>query len=286
MCLGPKFLKSGCLGVLVASWVRSGVLVYRSGFWNSSFFVVQSYDYDWISVMHTYLWLAMFSLFFSVDFLNKVIHYNSCLSACSRAWPVALVLLHKATTKQLPLQSLSFCTLDIDLQKFLNYTIYGGLGWIFGAPKMRHFFKAPIDKIQCVFFSIEASAKTHSKKMQNASSIASLFTNSFAILWCLFEEDTLFVPRPYHGGRQDTMATMSSAPLVHPKKSRWKIFPIICGVGRDSDFFGQKWKQKKHAPEKTDGENRWDIFLFWLHNPHEKWKKLPAYLNWLDLVHE
>lgn len=133
-------------------------------------------------MIHTYLWLAMFSLFFSVDFLNKVIHYNSCLSACSRAWPVALVLLHKATTKQLPLQSLSFCTLDIDLQKFLNYTIYGGLGWIFGAPKMRHFFKAPIDKIQCVFFSIEASAKTHSKKMQNASSIASLFTNSFAIL--------------------------------------------------------------------------------------------------------
>lgn len=120
--------------------------------------------YDWISVMHT-LWLAMFCLSFFPDFLNKVIHYNSCLSACSRAWPVALVLLHKATTKQLPLQSLSFCTLDIDLQKFLNYTIYGGLGWIFGAPKMRHFFKAPIDKIQCVCVCAFFSPSKHLQKL-------------------------------------------------------------------------------------------------------------------------
>lgn len=55
---------------------------------------------------------------------------------------------------------------------------------------------------------------------------------------------------------------------------------------RQRFFFGQTWTQQKIAPEKTDVENRWDIFLFWLHNPHEKWKKLPTYLNWLDLVHE
>ena len=251
MCLGPKFLKSGCLGVLVASWVRSGVLVYRSGFWNSSFFVVQSYDYDWISVMHTYLWLAMFSLFYSVDFLNKVIHYNSCLSACSRAWPVALVLLHKATTKQLPLQSLSFCTLDIDLQEVFKRFSLGTIqsmevwdgylerqGWGI-------FFKAPWPNPVRVFFFFYRSIFSQQKDAEciiNSFSLHKLLGDPLMSFWRRYPVSTQALPwwPPGHNGNNvfSSFGASKKVTLENLPNNFWSW-------SRQRFFFGQSGRKKR-----------------------------------------
>ena len=148
-------------------------------------------------------------------------------------------------------------------------------------------FKAPWPNPVRVFFSIEASF--HSKKMQNASSIASLFTNSLAILWCLFDEDTLFLPRPYHGGRQEHNGNNVFSSFGASKKVRLENLPNNFWSWSRQRFFLAKVDAKKDCAWKDGCWESLRYFFVLVAQPPWKMEEttyLPTYLNWLDLVHE
>ena len=158
------------------------------------------------------------------------------------------------------------------------------------------FFKVPWQNPMClnsssVFFSIETSAKLTAKRMQNASSIA-ISSSLFSLHKPLCDPLMSFSRRypvctqalpwwlPGHNGN-DVFSSFGAS----NKKNALENLPKTSGVGRDSDvLFGESWWTQIFSPEKTDVENRWDILLFWLHNPHEKMKET-TYLNWLDSVY-
>ena len=248
MCLGPKFLKSGCLGV--ASWVRSGVLVYRSGFWNSSFFVVQSYDYDWISVMTPTCGWPCFLCF--IPWTSLIRSFTTTAAwvhvrghgrwhwyFCTRRQQNNFLYNHWVSV---PWTSI--------FRKFLNafrLELYNL--WRFGmdiwSAKDEAFFLKLLDQIQCVCFFFYRSIFSQQKDAEciiNSFSLHKLLGDPLMSFWRRYPVSTQALPwwPPGHNGNNVFSSFGAS------KKVRLENLPNnFWSWSRQRFFFGQSGRKKR-----------------------------------------